>query len=121
MIEQNILLFLLHRHHCRRRHRKFLTLLEQISTALYSQPYQMCRRKSKVHSVACSHTELRTTSPCGNAPEGIWSGAGALACDKFEHRQTVPELDTLAYCSQCVRTWTAEQIRRQVVINFWRR
>ena len=81
----------------------------------------MCKGKTKVKCVLCSHEELRTTDPCVNAPWGFWSGAGALACDKFEHRQTVPELDTLAYCSQCVRTWTAEQVRRQAVINFWRR
>lgn len=79
----------------------------------------MCKSKTLVSSVACSHVEYRTTNPCGNAPEGIWSGAGALAYRKYEPRQTVPVLDTLAYCAECADTWSAEQVRRETVINFW--
>jgi hypothetical protein len=79
----------------------------------------MCRHNSLVISAACSHAEYRTTDPCGNAPEGFLSGAGALSCRKYEARQTVPVLDTLAYCSMCVDTWTADRVRRETVINFW--
>jgi hypothetical protein len=57
--------------------------------------------------------------PCGHAPGGIWSGAGALSCRKYESRQVVPFVDMLAYCSECDATSTAENIRRQTVINFW--
>jgi hypothetical protein len=81
----------------------------------------MCRHKSEVHCVLCSHTELRTTDPCGNAPEGFWSGAGVLACDKFEPRQTVPELEAQTSCSQCDNTEAAERVRRETVMRFWRR
>jgi hypothetical protein len=81
----------------------------------------MCKGKTKVKCVLCSHEELRTTDPCVNAPWGFWSGAGALACDKFEPRQTVPELVVAEYCSQCDRTEAAERARRQAVMNFWRR
>jgi hypothetical protein len=81
----------------------------------------MCKHKSEVECEVCSHWELRTTDPCGNAPEGFLSGAGAPACDKFEPRQTVPELKAPVACSQCDNTEAAERVRRETVMKFWRR
>lgn len=81
----------------------------------------MCCHKTEVDCVACSHMELRTTDPCGNAPDGLWSGPGALACDKYEPRQVVPRVGVPVGCSECENTPAAEHARRQAVMTEWNR
>ena len=81
----------------------------------------MCKGKTKVKCVLCSHEELRTTDPCGNAPEGFFSGPGALACDKYEPRQIVPRVGVLVGCAQCEDTPAAERVRREAVMTEWNR